>query len=488
MTIGDLERCTGMSRANIRYYEQEGLLSPGRRENGYRDYSQEDLDTLLRVKLLRQLDFSLEEIRRLQRGETDFSEAMERHGEELLRESMALAGAREICREIGQTCASFQELPADTYLEKLSKDGRIAPRPIDRAEVYPWRRYFARVLDLAIVSLPVTALLILCFHMQIDDTAIRRFYDVFSAILGGLLLVAVEPLFLHYWGTTPGKWILGIRVERLDGGRLTLDQAYRRSWGVFMAGRGFCLPLASTVCAYLSYRKYTNWEPLSWEGESVLRFRHRHSGWTLLWLAIAIPLAVSNVLIERNTLHPSLLPPHQGELTVADFSENFNFYREEMGYETGPFWLDDEGVWYDAEKESYFNGTSDLDYDNSRPPLEIKTQDGLVRSVSIEYTIEGTDYISLETDFVMKPIYLALAAAQVGTDSEDIAALIDNLRDWRGGVDFSDQWQDVTVQYDVTVSGLAQEVSTIFPEEDIFREIPGVPNSITVSLLVTAAP
>ena len=101
MTIGDLERCTGMSRANIRYYEQEGLLSPGRRENGYRDYSQEDLDTLLRVKLLRQLDFSLEEIRRLQRGETDFSEAMERHGEELLRESMALAGAREICREIG---------------------------------------------------------------------------------------------------------------------------------------------------------------------------------------------------------------------------------------------------------------------------------------------------------------------------------------------------------------------------------------------------
>ena len=88
----------------------------------------------------------------------------------------------------------------------------------------------------------------------------------------------------------------------------------------------------------------------------------------------------------------------------------------------------------------------------------------------------------------MKPIYLALAAAQVGTDSEDIAALIDNLRDWRGGVDFSDQWQDVTVQYDVTVNGLAQEVSTIFPDWDIFREIPGVPNSITVSLLVTAAP
>ena len=47
----DLEQQAGMTRANIRYYEQEGLLSPVRRENGYRDYSQEDLDTLLRIKL-----------------------------------------------------------------------------------------------------------------------------------------------------------------------------------------------------------------------------------------------------------------------------------------------------------------------------------------------------------------------------------------------------------------------------------------------------
>ena len=39
MHIKDVEQRTGLSRANIRYYEQEGLVHPARRKNGYRDYS-----------------------------------------------------------------------------------------------------------------------------------------------------------------------------------------------------------------------------------------------------------------------------------------------------------------------------------------------------------------------------------------------------------------------------------------------------------------
>ena len=49
MTIKDMELQTGLARANIRYYEAEGLISPERAENGYREYSQEDAETLLRV-------------------------------------------------------------------------------------------------------------------------------------------------------------------------------------------------------------------------------------------------------------------------------------------------------------------------------------------------------------------------------------------------------------------------------------------------------
>ena len=67
MTIKEIETLSGLSRANIRYYESEGLLEPKRSGNGYRDYSDADLTALLRIRLLRSLDFSLEDIRALRK-------------------------------------------------------------------------------------------------------------------------------------------------------------------------------------------------------------------------------------------------------------------------------------------------------------------------------------------------------------------------------------------------------------------------------------
>ena len=91
MNIKEIEERSGLTRANIRYYEQEGLLAPARRENKYRDYSEEDLETLLRIALLRNLGFSLDEIRRLQSGELELaaarrerSGALESEGQRLL--------------------------------------------------------------------------------------------------------------------------------------------------------------------------------------------------------------------------------------------------------------------------------------------------------------------------------------------------------------------------------------------------------------------
>ena len=63
MTMKEIENLSGMSRANIRFYETEGLLRPARDSNGYRNYSEEDLNTLRKIRLLRTLHLSLEDIR-----------------------------------------------------------------------------------------------------------------------------------------------------------------------------------------------------------------------------------------------------------------------------------------------------------------------------------------------------------------------------------------------------------------------------------------
>lgn len=40
MTIKELETLVGMTQANIRFYEQEGLIPPAPLPNGYRNYSE----------------------------------------------------------------------------------------------------------------------------------------------------------------------------------------------------------------------------------------------------------------------------------------------------------------------------------------------------------------------------------------------------------------------------------------------------------------
>ena len=59
MKINEVEAAVGVTKKNIRFYEEEGLITPGREPgNGYRSYSQADVERLRRIKLLRKLDVS----------------------------------------------------------------------------------------------------------------------------------------------------------------------------------------------------------------------------------------------------------------------------------------------------------------------------------------------------------------------------------------------------------------------------------------------
>jgi DNA-binding transcriptional MerR regulator len=52
MRIGELSRRTGVSVRLLRYYEQQGLLAPARRPSGYREYRDEDVERVRRIRLL----------------------------------------------------------------------------------------------------------------------------------------------------------------------------------------------------------------------------------------------------------------------------------------------------------------------------------------------------------------------------------------------------------------------------------------------------
>ena len=102
MNIRDIEARLGIPRASVRYYEKEGLLHPRRGSNNYRDYSQEDLETLQKIRLLRELDMPIETIRAVQTGEVPLSGALERQAALLESESSRLDHARAVCRAMAE--------------------------------------------------------------------------------------------------------------------------------------------------------------------------------------------------------------------------------------------------------------------------------------------------------------------------------------------------------------------------------------------------
>ena len=122
MKINQVEQLVGITKGNIRFYEKEGLLTPGgNNDNGYRDYSDADVAWLKKIKLLRMLDVPIEEILRLKSGELTLEDAMGRHMIQLERRQANLAAAQGVCARIMDSRSQLDSLDADGVLASMER-------------------------------------------------------------------------------------------------------------------------------------------------------------------------------------------------------------------------------------------------------------------------------------------------------------------------------------------------------------------------------
>ena len=120
MKINEVEALVGITRKNIRFYEAEGLLTPRRNsENGYRDYGEADVRTLLQIKLLRKLGVSLEEIRQMQSGAHTVGDGMRRHLVTLERDRDNLDQAIRLCAGLTDRQERLGDLDAGGILKEM---------------------------------------------------------------------------------------------------------------------------------------------------------------------------------------------------------------------------------------------------------------------------------------------------------------------------------------------------------------------------------
>ncbi len=135
MKINEVEAAVGITKKNIRFYEEEGLLRPRRDAgNGYRDYAPEDVERLRRIKLLRKLDVPLAEIRQMLDGQLNLSDGMRRHTQELQVRQDSLSEAMAFCRLLGET-PGMDDLDISHALDILEKRERQGVRFVNVQKV-----------------------------------------------------------------------------------------------------------------------------------------------------------------------------------------------------------------------------------------------------------------------------------------------------------------------------------------------------------------
>lgn len=116
---------------------------------------------------------------------------------------------------------------------------------------HPWRRYFARVFDIALYNNTWLSFLRFTFHVNlIGRSSMLNILDSYIAIV---MMLFLEPLWLHFFRTTPGKAIFGIRIEDFNGKKLTYRQGFDRTFGVIASGLGFNIPIYTLIRLWKSY-------------------------------------------------------------------------------------------------------------------------------------------------------------------------------------------------------------------------------------------
>lgn len=121
MTIKEVEERTGLTRSNIRFYEKEKLIEPSRNDkNGYRDYSEKDVENIKKIAYLRTLEISIDDIRNIISGKVPLAEIIKKQTTTIQTQIEGLNKAKTMCERILESGnISFDELQVEKYVADL---------------------------------------------------------------------------------------------------------------------------------------------------------------------------------------------------------------------------------------------------------------------------------------------------------------------------------------------------------------------------------
>lgn len=121
MLIHEVQSKVGLSKKSIRYYEEEGLLSPKRDAvNDYRIYHDDDLNRLRTIKFLRELGVPIHDIKKLKEKELTIEECMQDRIKKIEQCERDYKKIKNICLELCSCKEEYVDINVTKYLEEVN--------------------------------------------------------------------------------------------------------------------------------------------------------------------------------------------------------------------------------------------------------------------------------------------------------------------------------------------------------------------------------
>lgn len=158
------------------------------------------------------------------------------------------------------------------------------------SHLYPWRRFFARWVDIYLFLVPFFVLLGITFptlFLTNQSQTTSSGHDYIYTIVGLAAYAIFETFCLNVFGGTFGKFLYGIRVAPRNARQFDLSLALKRSLAVWARGLGFGIPIVSLITLFVGYKTLTKEGQTSWDRDFNCIVIHSELS-PMRWFLIAI--------------------------------------------------------------------------------------------------------------------------------------------------------------------------------------------------------
>ena len=119
MKINEVEKELNIPKATIRFYEKENLLQPKRNDNSYREYSEEDIELLKKIVVLRKIGISIEDVKLLLSSGFNLQDVLFKNMESLNKQIEEIEGALKMCELMQKRQECIDTFDVNYYWEAI---------------------------------------------------------------------------------------------------------------------------------------------------------------------------------------------------------------------------------------------------------------------------------------------------------------------------------------------------------------------------------